>query len=428
MTAVDSNILFYKLKNNNAELWINTGQIINYSYQNSSACLYDLRNMQNDLFFQTATLSDSEGNSYLINLDNTTDYYLENSNLHINFVNGYELNIACVSSEQSVRDFQYISNLDYNLKIDEKIQTRNKVYIGAEFTNDISKREFTTFANALSYINSGDILIFSEGLYEESITLDIPNVDIYAVNDNVIFKSNLHSVIQLSGINRVFGKGVYWQSTLSTAELKQAIYFDGENNEFSFVSATRLISNAMRCIVPDKNKCFAKIYEMVTTGQSYANIDCDTNGAYFDLDCFKMTAIAGNFFLVIFEETEMYLRGIKCEINSASGNLWFTYQEHLYLNMINCFFSNTKVSNDPVENGNIYKDSLGYSYGFTINLTNCYFANANNFYHFISNQQEDLTINLKCYSNIYTPKTYGGNVVKTGTGEIVIENDIYSDL
>lgn len=428
MTAVESNILFYKLKNNSSELWINTGQVINYNYQNSTACLFDLRNIQNQLFFQTGTIADADGYSYLINLANVDRYFLTNANLHFVFKNGYDLNIACVSQVQSIRDFQYISNLDYNLKIDEKIQTRNKVYIGAEFTNDIAKREFTTFANASNYINAGDIIIYSEGLYEESVTLDIPGVDIYAINENVIFKSNSESVINLSGINRIFGQGVFWQSTLSTAELKQAIYYNRNTNDYSFVSAKKFISNEMRCIVPDRNKCFAKVYKMETDGTSYANLDCDTEGAYFDLDCFKMSAVAGNFFIVTFDETEFILRGVKCNIESPSGNLWFTYENTFTLSMINCFFVNTKSSNDITESGNIYKDGLGFAYGFNISLTNCYFANDNNSHNFISNLQNDLTINLNCYSNVYTPVTYGGNVSKTGEGEIIIEQNISSEI
>lgn len=433
MTAVSSNILFYKLKNNNAELWINTGEVINYNYQNSSACLHDLRGYQNELFFQVVTLADVQGYSYLINLDNVSRYFLTGSNFHFEFKNGTALNIPSVSSVQAIRDFQYVSNIEYNLKIDEKIQGRSKVYIGAEFDNDVTLREFTTYANARAYINEGDIVIFSEGEYSEEFIMDITGVDFYLKNENVIFRF-VGNNVSFAGISRIFGEGQILQSGLSTqavVDFSEAGLLVGQttDNLFSFISLTRLYSEDNRSMTNNFNKCFVKIKTMDTIDGSHGNIDNDSTGMYTDLDVFEMiSATTENIFPITNSDTNEYsIRGCKFTSRSASGNINVNYEDPLIFNLINCFFINTGSSVQARDNGNI--SSTGSDLILTLNMWNCFFAtdsNAHTFYH--NNQSVTGILNL--YSNIYAPMTYIADtaITETKDGEVIIENSITSDL
>ena len=421
------NFLYYKLRNNTAELWQSDGAVTIYNYNTSSQCLYDLRSYQNDLFFQTVILADANGYSYLINLDNTDRYFLTGSNLHFEFVNGTALNIPTVSSVQAIRDFQYVSNVEYNLKIEEKILNRNKKYIGAEYSIDIVNGYFPTFASARQYINEGDILIFSEGEYEEDFIMNITGVDFYLKNENVIFNFT-DNTVRFSGINRIFGKGKIIQGGTSTTAV---VYFEQiTDNLFSFISLSYLYSDGNRSMTTDTGKCFVKIKTMETADNSHGNIDTDSASIYADLDVFEMIHLGSreNIFPITNSGTnEYFIRGCKFTCSGASGNINVNYETPLILNLVNCFMVNTGSGVSAREHANI--SSTGSDLILTLNLWNCFFAtdsNAHTFYH--NNQGVAGTLNL--YSNIYAPMTYIADspITETKDGEIIIENNISSVL
>lgn len=212
-----SNILFFKLRNNTSELWQSSGNVIINTYSDSSQCLNALRGYTDEMFFQSATLADYEGYTYLINLDNVRDYYRTDTNLFITFSNNSVLNVQGISAVQTAQDFQYLSNVYYNWNIETEMLSRNKKYIGSEYDTDITNGYFPDYATAEEHIEAGDLLVFSEGVHSCNITLDTPGVDIYAPTEDVIFENaDNTSLISFKSINRIFGKGTFRESDKAT--------------------------------------------------------------------------------------------------------------------------------------------------------------------------------------------------------------------
>lgn len=401
------NLKYYTVTNKKLYYYFNdSGSSINFYSLNDFFETW--LNFEDTYYKQLITIPANDSLVYVINVGNLSAIeYDGESEIIFTFKNNDTLNLHCLTSTDTLYNYQYAKDVFNGFNIEQSIKTRNKLYVSLNNTEDIGAGIFNNINTAANYAAEGDIIIIESGNYTVSEIALKNGVD-YLIkgatitnNSGNVFKDSLGGVFC-----RIYGTGNFITSDIALKlDSSSNVYFEFDSIQSGVAgvychSILDFVGVTLRC---KGNSIVSDLHCLDSDGY----VNC------YDADVRYINAGGQGYYPSDSRLSNVYIR------NSfmTSSNIYATiYLDHSSGDGYNFNGVNLRIKNlSPLSSCIDFPIFASPS----VNLFNCYLQSIGQ-YGITALDPQVITY----YGVNYQNKVNAGNVTTAGSGSVVIDTSL----